>query len=337
MYILIAILILGLIIFVHELGHFTMAKIFGMPVAEFAIGMGPTVFSYTTTKTTYAIRAIPIGGYVNIEGMELDSKIPNGFNSKPLYQRFLVLIAGVLMNFILAYVVLFGSLYINGIKEVANIPVVNQIFPQAKAYEYLKPNDKILEINGIKIENWEDIADTLKKLNKKEVDITLLRDNKTQNIDVPLTKMSDKYMLGITPKLVDKKLNFIEASKLTIKTANEIFIGTFTSLKLVSTGKVKTKQLTGPIGIIKLVGDATQTRDVNMVIWLIALLSINIGVLNLLPLPALDGGRILFVLLEMFGIKVNKKFEERVHMVGMILLIGFIIYVSGNDIMRLIR
>ena len=150
MEILIAILVLGIIIFIHELGHFLTAKFFKMPVSEFSIGMGPQVYSYDTVKTTYSFRAIPIGGYVNIEGMEVDSKVEDGFNSKPAYARFIVLIAGVFMNFLLAFIIMFSSIYSNGKYIPSEKPIIGDIFKEAKAYEYLQKRIKFLKLKELK-------------------------------------------------------------------------------------------------------------------------------------------------------------------------------------------
>ena len=128
----------------------------------------------------------------------------------------------------------------------------------------------------------------------------------------------------------------LEASKLSLKSGVKIVTDTLSGLKMIVTGKVKSEEISGPIGIIKVVGEASK-EGASIVFWLMALLSVNVGVLNLLPLPALDGGRIIFVLLEMIGIKVNKKIEERVHMVGMLILFGFIIFITTNDIFNLTK
>lgn len=339
MEILIAILILGIIIFIHELGHFLTAKFFKMPVSEFSIGMGPQVYSYDTVKTTYSFRAIPIGGYVNIEGMEVDSKVEDGFNSKPAYARFIVLIAGVFMNFLLAFIIMFSSIYSNGKYIPSEKPIIGDIFKEAKAYEYLQKKDKILEIEGIKIENWNDIGKNLKLKNEnEEVQMKIERAGETKDIIVPLTldPNSDRKMLGVLPEYSIEKFSILEASKLSIKSGVRIVEDTLTGLKMMITGKVKRDEISGPIGIIKVVGEASK-EGASIVFWLMALLSVNIGVLNLLPLPALDGGRIIFVLLEMIGVRVNKKVEERIHTAGMLILFGLIIFITTNDIFNIIK
>lgn len=339
MNILIALLVLGVIIFIHELGHFLAAKFFKMPVSEFSIGMGPQVYSYNTMKTTYSIRAIPIGGFVNIEGMEVDSKVEDGFNTKPAYARFIVLIAGVFMNFLLAFIVLFFTIYSSGIYKADTSAVVGEIFPNVKAQEFIKPGDKIVKIDGINIENWDDISKAIsKRKNEDFIEIELDRDKKILTENVPLTKEKDsnKMFLGIVPKFIKEKISVLEASKLSVKSGVKIFTDTLYGLKMVVTGKVKTQELTGPIGIIKVVGDASK-QGASMVLWLMALISVNIGVLNLMPLPALDGGRLIFVILEVLGIKVNKKLEEKVHLVGMIFLFALIIFITTNDIFNLTK
>lgn len=339
MEILIAILVLGIIIFIHELGHFMTAKFFKMPVSEFSIGMGPQVYSYDTIKTTYSFRAIPIGGFVNIEGMEVDSKLEDGFNSKPAYARFIVLIAGVFMNFLLAFTIMFSSIYINGKPIISEKPIIGNIFKEAQSSEYLKVKDRIIEIDGKKIDSWKDISEKLKGIKEAdEIEIKLERDGKIEELEVPLTYDSNtkNYILGILPEYSVEKFSVIEATELTFKSGIKIVEDTIVGLKMMITGQVKAKEISGPIGIIKVVGEAS--RDgLGIVLWLMALLSINVGVLNLLPLPALDGGRIIFVLLEMVGIKVNKKLEERVHMVGMLVLFGLIIFITTNDIFNLVK
>lgn len=157
MSILIAVIVLGIIIFLHELGHFFTAKFFKIPVSEFSVGMGPQVFSAETGKTMYSFRAIPIGGYVNIEGMEIGSEVENGFNKKPAYQRFIVLFAGVFMNFLTAFIILFLTMKLAGRLEYESGTYVGTVAEKSINYGILLENDKILEIDGEKIEKWIDI------------------------------------------------------------------------------------------------------------------------------------------------------------------------------------
>lgn len=339
MTVLIAILILGIIIFIHELGHFTAAKMFNMPVSEFAIGMGPTVYSYVGRNTTYSFRAIPIGGYVNIEGMEIDSKVKNGFNSKPAWQRFIVLVAGVFNNFVLAYFIIFMMLIVGGRYVQNTDAVIGGTIEQTYAAKELKEKDKILEIDGIKVEKWEDIGKAVAQRSSagdRQLTLVLERNNEKMTLEVPLTedRERERYYLGVVPEFSREKYSFGEALSQSFKSFTGMIAETYKGLKMLVTGKVKAKEISGPVGIVKVVGDASK-EGAGLLLWLTALLSINVGFFNLLPIPALDGGRIIFTLLELIGVKVNKKLEEKFHYFGMILLLGLIVLVTANDLFNL--
>lgn len=181
MNILIALLVIGIIVFLHELGHFLAAKTFKIPVSDFAVGMGPELISIQGEETNYALRLLPIGGYVNIEGMDYDSKLENGFNMKPAWQKFIVLIAGIFMNFLTALVILFFSFKMTGAEEPLDKAIIGQIAKDSPSYSILHQGDKILEIEGIKIESWQDISKNLnKRFKNDEVNIKLLRNDKEE-------------------------------------------------------------------------------------------------------------------------------------------------------------
>ena len=334
---LIAVVMLGLIIFVHELGHFLTAKLFKMPVSEFSIGMGPQVFSVDTKKTTYSFRAIPIGGYVNIEGMEVGSEVENGFSSKPAYQRFVVLFAGVFMNFLMAFVLLFAVAKISGRIEYDTNAIIGGLVKGGANEQILKVDDKILELDGKKINVWTDISKITKaSQNKEEISALIERNGKEENITLKLTKdeENNRVVLGISPKYKKINLSATESLDFAKNSFNSIFTDTLKGFFTLFSGKASLKEISGPVGIFKVVGEVSKFGWVS-IISLCVVLSINIGVLNLLPIPALDGGRILFVLLELFGIKVNKKWEEKLHKGGMILLLFFILMISVNDVWKL--
>lgn len=338
---LIAVVMLGLIIFVHELGHFLTAKLFKMPVSEFSIGMGPQVFSVDTKNTAYSFRAIPIGGYVNIEGMEVGSEVgsevENGFSSKPAYQRFVVLFAGVFMNFLMAFILLFAVAKINGRIEYDTNAIIGGLVKGGANEQILKVDDKILELDGKKINVWTDISKITKaSQNKEEISALIERNGKEENITLKLTKdeENNRVVLGISPKYKKINLSATESLDFAKNSFNSIFTDTLKGFFTLFSGKASLKEISGPVGIFKVVGEVSKFGWVS-IISLCVVLSINIGVLNLLPIPALDGGRILFVLLELFGIKVNKKWEEKLHKGGMILLLFFILMISVNDVWKL--
>ena len=334
---LIAVAMLGLIIFVHELGHFLTAKFFKMPVSEFSIGMGPQVFSLDTKETTYSFRAIPIGGYVNIEGMEVGSQVENGFNSKPAYQRFIVLFAGVFMNFLTAFLIIFSIAQMNGRMEYEEKAIIGALVKGGANEQILKVDDKILELDGKKITLWEDIPEVTKEaLDKKELSAIIERDGKEEKLVLKLTKdeENNRVVLGISPKSKKTYLSFTESLIFAKNSFVSILKDTVGGLFTLFSGKADLKEISGPVGILKVVGEVSKFGWTSIA-SLAVILSINIGVLNLLPIPALDGGRIIFVLLELFRIKVNKKWEENLHKFGMVVLLFFIVMISVNDVWKL--
>ena len=334
---LIAVAMLGLIIFVHELGHFLTAKFFKMPVSEFSIGMGPQVFSLDTKETTYSFRAIPIGGYVNIEGMEVGSQVENGFNSKPAYQRFIVLFAGVFMNFLTAFLIIFSIAQMNGRMEYEEKAIIGALVKGGANEQILKVDDKILELDGKKINLWADIPEVTKEaIDKEEIPALIERDGKEQKLVLKLTKDEEnkRVVLGISPKSKKTNLSFTESLVFAKNSFVSILKDTVGGLFTLFSGKADLKEISGPVGILKVVGEVSKFGWTSIA-SLAVILSINIGVLNLLPIPALDGGRIIFVLLELFRIKVNKKWEEKLHKFGMVVLLFFIVMISVNDVWKL--
>ena len=334
---LIAVAMLGLIIFVHELGHFLTAKFFKMPVSEFSIGMGPQVFSLDTKETTYSFRAIPIGGYVNIEGMEVGSQVENGFNSKPAYQRFIVLFAGVFMNFLTAFLIIFSIAQMSGRMEYEEKAIIGALVKGGANEQILKVDDKILELDGKKIALWKDIPEVTKEaLDKKEISAVIERDGKEEKLVLKLTKdeENNRVVLGISPKSKKTNLSFTESLIFAKNSFTSILKDTVGGLFTLFSGKADLKEISGPVGILKVVGEVSKFGWTSIA-SLAVILSINIGVLNLLPIPALDGGRIIFVLLELFRIRINKKWEEKLHKFGMVVLLFFILLISVNDVWKL--
>lgn len=345
MNIIIALLVLGVIVVVHEFGHFITAKFFKMPVQEFAIGMGPYIYKYQGKKTAYTLRSIPVGGFVNIEGMEIDSKVEDGFNTKPAYARLIVLSAGVVMNFILAFVLIFVILFSQGKVNQNTEPVIGEVTKNSLAATVIKAQDKILEIQGVEIDDWSAIGVNISKnienfkeknIQEKKVELKIKRGEEVLSLIAPLTydEVEKRYFLGITPEITKEKYTFPTAFADTKKVFKEVFLDTLKGFKQLIAGEVKKEEISGPLGIIKVVGDASKGGIV-VLTWLTIMLSINIGIFNLIPFPALDGGRIIFLFLELIGINVNKKLEERVHMAGLIILMGLIIYITGNDIFNM--
>ena len=346
MSIILAIIILGIIIFLHELGHFMTAKYYKMPVLEFAIGMGPKLFTKRIGETDYSIRMLPLGGFVNIAGMQPEEnpedEVPGGFYTKPAFSRFVVLIAGVMMNFLTSIIAIFILISMTGVVPLKYIePVIGTIQESSRAKDFLQPGDRITEINGAKISNWKDLQEeilkingTEKKYNDEDISIKVFRNGKEMSNNVKLTysKETESYILGI--QVQSPKLSFLKKIKISVYSFAEYFKMMVHGLKMLITGKVSAKEITGPVGLPKFVGEAYKTGGGLALINIFIILSINIGLMNLLPIPALDGGRLLFVIPEFIGIKVNKKIEEKIHMVGMMLLLLLMAFIIFNDVTK---
>ena len=388
------IVILGLIVFLHELGHFATAKYFGMPVTEFAIGMGPKIFSLKKNETTYSIRILPLGGFVNIEGMQPErfdlevfkkekmdeiieelknetgnrdneiedekfvdeverrlSKVvekelkrqeniqKNGFFAKSPFSRFVVLIAGVVMNFISALAVLFIMLSVAGVLPPKySQAIVGGVEQSSKVNGRLKVNDKILAINGKNISNWSEMTKRIGEISKnyknEDIALKILRDNKeiTENVKLTYNKEAKGNILGV--HLLSQKSTFRERVKISFSMFGDYFKMTLDGVRMLITGKVAMKEMTGPVGLPKIVGEAYGQGGIFAMLGVFVLISINIGIMNLLPIPALDGGRLIFVIPEFFGIKVNKKIEEKIHMIGMIFLLVLMLVIVFFDVTK---
>ena len=341
------ILILGVIVFVHEFGHFIWAKICGVYVYEFAIGMGPKLWSKKGKETEYTLRAIPIGGFCQLAGEDVeadkDYKIPKNrrLQDKTPFQRFLIMFFGAGNNFILAIVLLFFIALIWGGSTMN--PVISKVEKNTPAATAgLKSGDVVLKINNNKVNTSDDIALYLAIANPEKNNTFLIgRGGKVYSIKIKPEKVGKgkkaTYKYGIGMKQ-EKMTGFVNSIKYTFMKTKSIFKQMWVTVKSLVTGGVKLSQLSGPVGIYSIVGEQ-RSAGLASVLYLIAFLSINVGFINLLPLPAFDGGHILFILIEIlrFGKPVDPKVENYIHMVGMILLLLLMVIVTFNDILRLFQ
>lgn len=338
------ILILGLLIFIHELGHFLFAKLFKVHIYEFALGMGPTLISKKGKDgVIYAIRAFPIGGFVTMAGevSEDDKKLKkNAFMcNKPWWQKSIILLAGVTFNFILALLLLFFSSLIWGNRE--NIPVISEVYNGYPAIEAgIEVGDTILEINNHKINDWDKASVVLALKDKDGVyEFKVKKTNgiiKTYNLK-PVdekTKEGTRKVFGISATTVEKK-GFINSIKYMFTKTGKIIESMAFVVGNLITGKLSLSALSGPVGMYSVV-DQTVGYGSETVIYLIALLSINLGFINAIPFPAFDGGRVLFIIIGAIkGSPVNSKIENAFHTIGFILLMLLMLYITFQDILRL--
>lgn len=335
------ILILGIIVFIHEFGHFIFAKRAGIYVYEFSLGMGPRIFKFNrkNDETEYSIRLFPIGGFVQMAGEEIeaDSKIPEEkrMQSKTWLQRFLTIVAGIMFNFILAIVLLFVVGLINGASE--NKPYINLVDDGIN--ENVKVGDRIIAVNGKKVIFTDVLVLDVQVNQGKPLKLTLKDENSNikEVILEPIKveqdgKVSYKYGIGLGE---DISRGFIPS----IKYAFVKFASLITQMVLVIgylfTGKLGLGSLSGPVGIFTVVGESARAGFINLV-YLTAFISLNVGFMNLLPIPALDGGRLLFLIIEKIkGSKVDARLENIIHSVGFILLMILMVVITFNDVVRL--
>ena len=342
--ILFAILFFSLIIFVHELGHFLTARFFKVTVHEFAIGMGPKILSWGKKETKYSIRAIPVGGYCKMEGEDEDSDNEGSFSRKPWYARLIILASGAGMNIILGFVVCI--VYVSVLSSYTGSVVttsVESVIAEAEAANYIRPGDKIVEINGSDVNINRDIDFAIMRAGKKPLDIVVERNGEEKSFTVnPYVvkdeKGNEQAYIGVS--LMTEKpgvINVLHESLFqTIWMGKTVFV----SLGMIISGEAGMNEVSGPVGVVSTMSSVAQYGGIIALINLLmmgSLISINIGIMNLLPLPALDGGRILFVLIEAIRRKpIPPEKEGIVHTIGIILLFGLMIFATWNDIMRLI-
>lgn len=340
-----AIILFSVVIFVHELGHFMFAKAFNVYVEEFAIGMGPALFKKKRGETLYSVRAIPMGGYCKMEGENEESDNPRAFSNKTKLQRLIILCAGAVMNLILGFIVV---LILNGFYSgnTFTTTTIDKVLENSPAYHAgIKTNDKIIGINGHRVNIRSDFS----MYNNKET------------MDLEIKRGNEKIKLSVTPKsyILDKDGNIIgegdgegssrligitfgteEKSFLSVLKNSfyeSIFIGKSIYMSLIDmvSGNVKMDDISGPVGIVNEINNAAKVGFFYL-LYLMAIITINLGIFNLLPIPALDGGRVFFILIELIiGKKISQDYEGLVHAIGFILLIVLMLFVTWNDISKI--
>lgn len=344
MTIIIFILVLGTIIFVHELGHFIFAKLMGVYVYEFSLGMGPRLLHKKGKETDYCLRLIPIGGFCSMAGEEVDEeeiKVPKKrrLQAKKRWQRFLIMFFGPGFNFIFAVLILFSISMIWG--STSYDPIISSSdknYPASTAG--IEKGDRIIEINNKKVKTLDDAAIYLTIANHKEkTEIVVEKENEVEKeykiSPKKVTKKgttSYKYGIGLVGK---KKYGLVNSVKYTFVKTGSLFKQMWITIKSLFTGGIKVTQLSGPVGIYSIVGEQAKA-GFSSILYLMAFLSINVGFINLLPLPAFDGGHILFIIIEKIkGSPVTPKVENMIHTVGLFLLMALMVYITFNDILRL--
>ena len=337
--ILIAIIAFGAIVTVHEFGHFFVAKLCGIKVNEFSIGMGPLLFKWGKGETQYSLRALPIGGYCAMEGEDEESDNDRAFNKKPVWKRFLVVAAGATMNIILAFVIILVSTCMQ--KTLVSTVVAEFDENATSAQSGLMVDDKIVEVNGRHIFVYSDI--TYEMLNDEDgiLSMKVIRDGKKITLDSVKFNLTpdengknqitnDFKVYGYKktfPRIISQSFNE------TISTGRLIYLSLFDMIH----GKYGLNDMSGAVGVVSVITQVA-SYGIATLLYFIALISINIGIFNLLPFPALDGGTLVLLIIEAIrGKPIPQKYETAIKLVGFALLIALMVVVNINDVIKLIR
>ena len=335
--ILATIIIFGIIINIHEAGHFFFAKLFGVRVNEFSFGMGPLLFQRTKGETQYSVRLFPIGGFVAMEGESEDSDDERAFFRKPAWQRFIILCAGAAMNILLGLGIL---MVLAGGQELLGTTVIADFDEGTPAAQYLQSGDRITSINGCRISGYNDALFQLLRDEDGLVDFQVVRDGEKVTLDQVPFEMETypdgtrAVKLGIT--FYGVPTTFLSSVRYAVGWTGSIVKQVWYSFLDILTGRYGLSELSGPVGTATVVSQAS-SLGLRSVVLLVAFLTINVGVFNLFPIPALDGGRLLFVIIEMIRRRpVDPKYESWIHAAGMALLMSLIIVVTFSDISKLL-
>lgn len=325
--------LLGFLVFIHEGGHFTVAKLCKVKVKEFSLGFGPKLFSKQGIETKYSIRAIPFGGYVDMLGETEDVKEEGSFSQAKVSSRIAIVLAGAVVNIIfgvLAYFILMTCIGIN------SSTIVKQIIPEyANEQIGLQSGDKIMMMNGKKTKVKSDVDNILLNSNGEKMEVVVQRNGKNIKLEITPVEIRygeiTRYILGVEVEQAEKNIK------------NNIYFGFWETIAFIDSigeglgklliGNVNINQMTGPIGIS---GMVVKTSGIYDFVYLMAVVSLSLGVTNLLPIPALDGGKILLLLIEAIRKqKIDEELELKIQSIGFTILILLSLYVSFNDVVRL--
>ena len=335
--ILAAVLVFGILVTVHEFGHFITAKLTGMRVDEFAIGFGPKLYQQKDGDTLYSLRMIPLGGYNKIAGMDPDDPVtPDSFKSKSIPRRMLVILAGSLMNFLLPIILFTGIFFFQGMDKLVNEPVLgNVMLGMAADKAGLREGDKILSINGQPMRDWKEIVVTLRANGTKEVTIEAERQGKARTYKLlpEYDNEARRPLIGITPKFEKVEMGLGAAFKEGVSYTKYIITAMVDGLAKIITGKAPA-EVSGPLGVAQMAGQVAE-KGLLPLMSFVAFLSINLGVINLLPLPALDGGHFVLLVLEALrGKPLGSKAMNNIQTVGVVIILALTIFSTVKDITR---
>ena len=336
------IFVFGLLVLVHEFGHFIMAKKTGMRVDEFAIGFGPKLISPRRGETVYSIRAIPLGGFNKIAGMEQGEDEDAGERAywrRPVWARMVVILAGAVMNFILPFFIFAGTFFFAGIQIPSTEPVLGTVMSDGAASQAgLKEGDRIISIDGEPVDSWDNFVAKVQTADGKVLKFAYLRggEEKTASVVPRYDEQSKRAMIGVMSPVETRDIGFVDSIKLGGTVVVNIIYQMYAALAGMITGSVPA-ELSGPVGVAQMTSQAAH-MGIAALLRFAAILSLNLGVINLLPIPALDGGHFVVLLVEAVRRKpLNPKYVRGVQLAGLVLILGLMFFATAQDITRLMQ
>lgn len=332
------ILVFAIVVIVHEGGHFLMAKLTGMKVDEFAVGFGPKIASFTKGETLYSLRLIPLGGYNKIAGMNRgESEDPRAFCQRPTWAKLLVIVGGALFNILLAFFIFTAIFSIDGIRTFKDLPQVGSVLAESSAaHAGVAAGDRIISIDGNKVEKWSDIAALVSDKSGRVLSVVLESNGDKKMVTIiPQDNGAGRAIMGITPYMEKEDVSFVRATSLGAERCVYLLKTMVSGLADIFTG---TKAgVAGPIGVARMAGTVADSGIMALFAF-IALLSLNLGLLNLLPIPLLDGGHLILILIE--GIS-GKELPERalyyIQAVGITIIGCIFLFAMFNDLTSLMK
>ncbi len=338
-YIIIALLIFGILILVHELGHYLFARVFKVDINEFSIGMGPKIFARTSKKTNilYSLRILPIGGYVSMKGEDEESQEEGALCNKPVWQRLIIVAAGSFMNILLGFVLVFCMVLAT---QNLGSTTIHSFHDNAVSQEFgLAPMDKVIAVDSVKVHTASSLSYEIAHAGADEVDLTVERNGERTIIEN--VKFGTQTEEGTTFGLIDFYV-YAEA-KNPLNVIKHTFYDSLLNIKMIwqslfdfVTGKYGMDALSGPVGVTSTIADATK-NGLHSILYLASIIAMNLGVFNMLPIPALDGGRVFFMLVELVrGKPINREYEAMVHFIGIVALMSLMVIITYKDIIKLL-
>jgi regulator of sigma E protease len=334
--ILAVVVVFGVLVTVHEMGHLLVAKLMGVKVLEFSVGFGQPLFKVQRGETTYGVRMIPLGGFVRLAGMDDDETGPRSFNAKPVWRRILIIAAGSLTNLLLP-IAIFFAVFVGQAGAPVTVKSVTQDFPAARAG--IRPGDTLLQVDGRQVTGIDDFRTYVNGSAGRPVQVWIRHPGagSADLLTIYPQKQDGRFVVGVVPS---GSFDIVQGVQIAVKQwwaqLSAIFVGFYEMARGAIPGGIAGRcGPSGPVGIVRATGEAAQAGVIPLALFA-GFLSLNLGILNLMPIPALDGGRLFFLLIEAVRRKpINPRHEQRVHYAGLVVLLGLIVLISFNDVLRL--